>query len=161
MVSEQRHLALQLSGQRGVVAVEDPAELPLQQAHVVRLETHPPNRERRGEVTRHDLAKNAPRMRPDRMIIGEVRAGEAFDMLQAMNTGHDNSPRDALTRIEQMIRMSGIYIPPRAARAQIASAINVVVQVARLDRRLGRLAVSAGRQVRRGEVIGHVGSTGC
>jgi pilus assembly protein CpaF len=123
-----------------VVTIEDSAELQLQQEHVVRLETRPSNLEGKGEVSQRDLVKNALRMRPDRIIIGEVRSGEAFDMLQAMNTGHDgsmttvhaNTPRDALSRIEQMIGMSGIEISPRAARSQIASAINVVVQVARM-----------------------------
>ena len=123
-----------------IVTIEDSAELQLQQEHVARLETRPPNIEGRGEVTQRELVKNALRMRPDRIIVGEVRAGEAFDMLQAMNTGHDgsmttvhaNTPRDALSRIEQMIGMSGIEISPRSARAQIASAINAVVQVGRL-----------------------------
>jgi pilus assembly protein CpaF len=123
-----------------IVTIEDSAELQLQQEHVVRLETRQPNIEGKGEVTQRDLVKNALRMRPDRIIVGEVRAGEAFDMLQAMNTGHDgsmttvhaNTPRDALGRIEQMIGMSGIDISPRSARAQVASAINVVIQVARL-----------------------------
>ncbi|MXP14767.1 ATP-binding cassette domain-containing protein [Altererythrobacter confluentis] len=123
-----------------IVTIEDSAELQLQQEHIARLETRPANIEGRGEVSQRDLVKNALRMRPDRIIIGEVRAGEAFDMLQAMNTGHDgsmttvhaNTPRDALSRIEQMIGMSGIEISPASARAQIASAIEVVVQVARL-----------------------------
>ena len=123
-----------------IVTIEDSAELQLQQEHVARLETRPANIEGRGEVNQRDLVKNALRMRPDRIIIGEVRAGEAFDMLQAMNTGHDgsmttvhaNTPRDALSRVEQMIGMSGIEISPTSARAQIASAIDVVVQVARL-----------------------------
>ncbi|HET7708019.1 MAG TPA: CpaF family protein [Sphingomicrobium sp.] len=123
-----------------IVTIEDSAELQLQQDHVVRLETRPPNIEGRGEITQRDLVKNALRMRPDRIILGEVRSGEAFDMLQAMNTGHDgsmttvhaNTPRDALSRVEQMIGMSGIDVPPRSARAQIASAINVVIQVGRL-----------------------------
>ena len=123
-----------------IVTIEDSAELQLQQEHVARLETRPANIEGRGEVNQRDLVKNALRMRPDRIIIGEVRAGEAFDMLQAMNTGHDgsmttvhaNTPRDALSRVEQMIGMSGIEISPSSARAQIASAIDVVVQVARL-----------------------------
>ena len=123
-----------------IVTIEDSAELQLQQEHVVRLETRPANIEGKGEITQRDLVKNALRMRPDRIIVGEVRAGEAFDMLQAMNTGHDgsmttvhaNTPRDALSRVEQMIGMSGIDIPPRSARAQIASAIHVVIQVARL-----------------------------
>ena len=122
-----------------IVTIEDSAELQLQQEHVVRLETRPPNVEGKGEVAQRDLVKNALRMRPDRIILGEVRAGEAFDMLQAMNTGHDgsmttvhaNSPRDALSRVEQMIGMCGVDISPRSARAQIASAINIVVQIAR------------------------------
>ena len=124
-----------------IVTIEDSAELQLQQEHTARLETRPPNIEGKGEVTQRDLVKNALRMRPDRIIVGEVRAGEAFDMLQAMNTGHDgsmttvhaNTPRDALTRVEQMIGMSGIDISPRSARAQIASAIQIVVQVGRLS----------------------------
>jgi len=123
-----------------IVTIEDSAELQLQQEHVVRLETRPPNIEGRGEVTQRNLVKNALRMRPDRIIVGEVRAGEAFDMLQAMNTGHDgsmttvhaNSPRDALSRVEQMIGMSGVEISPRSARSQIASAMNIVVQIERL-----------------------------
>lgn len=122
-----------------VVTIEDAAELQLQQRHVARLETRPPNIEGRGEVTQRNLVKNALRMRPDRIIVGEVRAGEAFDMLQAMNTGHDgsittvhaNTPRDALTRIEQMIGMAGIDLPARSMRGQIASAINVVIQIKR------------------------------
>nr|WP_227819660.1 CpaF family protein [Aurantiacibacter atlanticus] len=124
-----------------IVTIEDSAELQLQQDHVARLETRPPNIEGRGEVTQRDLVKNALRMRPDRIIVGEVRAGEAFDMLQAMNTGHDgsmttvhaNTARDALSRLEQMIGMSGIDITPKASRSQIASAINVVLQVGRLS----------------------------
>ncbi|NTZ41950.1 CpaF family protein [Altererythrobacter sp. SALINAS58] len=124
-----------------IVTIEDSAELQLQQEHVARLETRPSNIEGKGEVTQRDLVKNALRMRPDRIIIGEVRAGEAFDMLQAMNTGHDgsmttvhaNTPRDALSRIEQMIGMSGIEITAKSSRAQIASAINVVLQVGRLS----------------------------
>lgn len=123
-----------------IVTIEDSAELQLQQRHVVRLETRPPNIEGKGEVTQRDLVKNALRMRPDRIIVGEVRAGEAFDMLQAMNTGHEgsmttvhaNSPRDALARVEQMIGMSGIDVSPRSARSQIASAIHIVIQIARL-----------------------------
>jgi len=134
-----------------IVTIEDSAELQLQQEHVARLETRPANIEGKGEVTQRDLVKNALRMRPDRIIVGEVRAGEAFDMLQAMNTGHDgsmttvhaNTPRDSLSRVEQMIGMSGIDITPRSARAQIASAINVVVQVGRLsDGRRRVLSVS-------------------
>jgi pilus assembly protein CpaF len=124
-----------------IVTIEDSAELQLQQPHVARLETRPANIEGKGEILQRDLVKNSLRMRPDRIIVGEVRAGEAFDMLQAMNTGHDgsmttvhaNTPRDALSRVEQMIGMSGIDVPPRSARAQIASAIHVVVQIARLS----------------------------
>ncbi|HET9811001.1 MAG TPA: CpaF family protein [Sphingomicrobium sp.] len=124
-----------------IVTIEDSAELQLQQRHVVRLETRPANIEGRGEIAQRDLVKNSLRMRPDRIIVGEVRAGEAFDMLQAMNTGHEgsmttvhaNTARDALSRVEQMIGMSGIDIPARAARSQIASAIHVVVQVQRLS----------------------------
>ena len=124
-----------------IVTIEDSAELQLQQAHVARLETRPPNIEGKGEIAQRDLVKNALRMRPDRIIVGEVRAGEAFDMLQAMNTGHDgsmttvhaNNARDSLSRIEQMVGMSGIDIPMRSIRAQISSAIHIVVQVARLS----------------------------
>jgi pilus assembly protein CpaF len=130
-----------VDGRERIVTIEDSAELQLQQEHVVRLETRPPNIEGRGEIGQRELVKNALRMRPDRIIVGEVRAGEAFDMLQAMNTGHDgsmttvhaNSPRDALSRVEQMIGMSGIDIPARSSRSQIASAINVVIQVGRLS----------------------------
>jgi pilus assembly protein CpaF len=124
-----------------IVTIEDSAELQLQQTHVARLETRPANIEGKGEIIQRDLVKNSLRMRPDRIIVGEVRAGEAFDMLQAMNTGHDgsmttvhaNSARDALSRVEQMIGMSGIDIPARSARAQISSAIHAVVQIARLS----------------------------
>jgi pilus assembly protein CpaF len=123
-----------------VVTIEDAAELQLQQPHVVRLETRPPNIEGRGEVTQRDLVKNCLRMRPDRIIIGEVRAGEALDMLQAMNTGHEgsmttvhaNTTRDALARLEVMIAMAGYDIPMRALRHQISSALQIVVQAARL-----------------------------
>ena len=129
-----------IDGRERIVTIEDSAELQLQQEHVVRLETRPPNIEGKGEILQRDLVKNALRMRPDRIIVGEVRAGEAFDMLQAMNTGHDgsmttvhaNTARDALSRVEQMIGMSGVDIPARSARAQIASAVNVVIQVGRL-----------------------------
>ena len=124
-----------------IVTIEDSAELQLQQPHVVRLETRPPNIEGRGEVTQRDLVRNALRMRPDRIVIGEVRGGEAIDMLQAMNTGHDgslttvhaNTPRDALTRLETMIQMTGMRLSDRAMRQQIASAINLVIQGARLS----------------------------
>jgi pilus assembly protein CpaF len=144
-----------------IVTIEDSAELQLQQKHIVRLETRPPNIEGKGEITQRDLVKNSLRMRPDRIIVGEVRAGEAFDMLQAMNTGHDgsmttvhaNSPRDALSRIEQMIGMSGIEISPRSARAQVASAMHVVIQVTRLAdgrRKLTSIAELTGME---GDVI--------
>jgi pilus assembly protein CpaF len=144
-----------------IVTIEDSAELQLQQVHVARLETRPANIEGKGEIIQRDLVKNSLRMRPDRIIVGEVRAGEAFDMLQAMNTGHDgsmttvhaNSPRDALSRVEQMIGMSGIDIPARSARAQISSAIHVVVQVARLSdgrRKLVSLSELSGME---GDVI--------
>src|SRR5690606_24077305 len=119
-----------------IVTIEDSAELQLQQPHVGRLETRPANIEGKGEISQRDLVKNSLRMRPDRIIVGEVRAGEAFDMLQAMNTGHDgsmttvhaNTPRDALSRLEQMIGMAGFDIPTRSVRGQIASALHVVVQ---------------------------------
>ncbi len=144
-----------------VVTIEDSAELQLQQSHVVRLETRPPNIEGRGEVNQRDLVKNALRMRPDRVILGEIRSGEAFDMLQAMNTGHDgsmttlhaNTPRDALSRLEQMIGMSGIDISPKSARAQIASAVQVVLQLERLQdgsRRVTSVAEITGME---GEII--------
>ena len=144
-----------------IVTIEDSAELQLQQEHVARLETRPPNIEGKGEITQRHLVKNALRMRPDRIIVGEVRAGEAFDMLQAMNTGHEgsmttvhaNSPRDSLSRVEQMIGMSGIDIPARSARGQIASAIHVVVQVTRLSdgrRRLTSVSELTGME---GDVI--------
>ena len=124
-----------------IVTIEDSAELQLQQPHVVRLETRPPNIEGRGEVTQRDLVRNALRMRPDRIVIGEVRGGEAIDMLQAMNTGHDgslttvhaNTPRDALARLETMIQMTGMRLSDRAMRQQVASALNLVVQVARMS----------------------------
>jgi pilus assembly protein CpaF len=123
-----------------IVTIEDSAELQMQQPHVVRLETRPPNIEGRGEVTQRDLVRNTLRMRPDRIVIGEVRGGEAIDMLQAMNTGHDgslttihaNSTRDALGRLETMVQMTGMRLSERAMRQQIASAVNLVIQVARL-----------------------------
>ncbi len=124
-----------------IVTIEDSAELQLQEEHVVRLETRPPNIEGKGEVTQRDLLKNSLRMRPNRIVIGEVRGAEALDMLQAMNTGHEgslstihaNSPRDALTRLEVMCLMSGMEIPVQAIRYYISSAINLIVQVARLS----------------------------
>ncbi len=124
-----------------IITIEDSAELQLQQEHVVRLETRPPNLEGMGEITQRDLVRNALRMRPERIILGEVRQSEALDMLQAMNTGHDgslatihaNSPRDALTRLETMVSMAGLNIPDRAIRHQVSSALNAVVQLARLS----------------------------
>jgi pilus assembly protein CpaF len=127
------------SGER-IVTIEDAAELQLQQPHVVRLETRPPNIEGKGEITMRDLVKNSLRMRPDRIILGEIRSSEAIDMLQAMNTGHDgslstihaNSPREALTRLENMVSMGGFNLAERALRTQIDNAIDLVVQIARM-----------------------------
>ena len=124
-----------------IVTIEDAAELQLRQDHVVRLETRPPNIEGQGAVRQRQLLINSLRMRPDRIIVGEVRGEEAFDMLQAMNTGHEgslttvhaNSPRDALSRVENMVSMANLNIPDRAVRQQIASALNVVIQVSRLS----------------------------
>ena len=124
-----------------VVTIEDSAELQLKMDNLVRLETRPPNLEGKGEITQRDLVKNSLRMRPDRIIIGEVRGEEAFDMLQAMNTGHDgslttthaNTPRDALARIENMVTMTGFDLPVKAIRSQIASAIHVVLQLERME----------------------------
>lgn len=123
-----------------IVTIEDAAELQMQQPHVVRLETRPPNIEGKGEVTQRSLVKNALRMRPDRIILGEVRGAEAVDMLQAMNTGHEgslatihaNTPRDAISRLENMVGMAGLNLPLKAARQQISSAITALVQIGRL-----------------------------
>jgi pilus assembly protein CpaF len=144
-----------------IVTIEDSAELQLQQPHVVRLETRPPNIEGKGEVPQRELLRNSLRMRPDRIVVGEVRGAEALDMLQAMNTGHDgslttvhaNSPRDAIGRIETMVSMTGISFPIRALRAQIASAVNIVIQVQRGDdgrRRLVSIQEISGME---GEII--------
>jgi pilus assembly protein CpaF len=124
-----------------IVTIEDAAELQLQQPHVVRLETRPPNIEGKGEVSQRALVRNSLRMRPDRVVLGEVRGAEVLDMLQAMNTGHEgsmatvhaNSPRDALTRLENMATYGGAAIPQDAMRQQISSAINAVIQIARLN----------------------------
>jgi pilus assembly protein CpaF len=124
-----------------IVTIEDSAELLLKQDHVVRLETRPANLEGNGQISQRELVINSLRMRPDRIVVGEVRGGEALDMLQAMNTGHDgslttvhaNTPRDALSRIETMVAMSGVDIPQRAVRNQLASAIDVVIQLERLS----------------------------
>ncbi len=143
-----------------IVTVEDAAELILQQEHVLRLETRPPNLEGRGEITIRDLVRNSLRMRPDRIIVGEVRGAEVVDMLQAMNTGHDgslatihaNTPRDALSRLETMVLMSGVEIPAKAIRQQVSSAIDVIVQVSRLsDGRRKIISVS--------EIVGMEGDT--
>ena len=123
-----------------IVTIEDAAELQLQQPHVIRLETRPANLEGTGEITMRDLVKNALRMRPDRIILGEVRGSEALDMLQAMNTGHEgsmgtihaNSPRESLTRLENMIAMAGINLSPKAVRTQVSDALDMIVQVARM-----------------------------
>ncbi|MPZ11500.1 MAG: CpaF family protein [Kiloniellaceae bacterium] len=130
-----------IDGRERILTIEDAAELQLQQVHVARLETRPANIEGKGEVTQRELVKNALRMRPDRIIVGEVRGGEAFDMLQAMNTGHEgsmttvhaNTCRDALSRLEQMIGMTGFELPTRSMRAQIASALHVVIQLERMS----------------------------
>jgi pilus assembly protein CpaF len=129
-----------IAGHERVVTIEDAAELTLRQRHVVRLETRPPNIEGKGAVRQRQLVINALRMRPDRIIVGEVRGEEALDMLQAMNTGHDgslttihaNSPRDALYRLDTMIAMANLNIPDKAVRQQVASAVNIVIQVTRL-----------------------------
>ena len=130
-----------ISNLERIVTIEDAAELMMRQRHVVRLETRPPNIEGKGAVRQRDLVVNALRMRPDRIIVGEVRSDEALDMLQAMNTGHDgglttihaNSPRDALYRLDTMVAMANLNLPERAVRQQIASAVNLVIQVTRLS----------------------------
>jgi pilus assembly protein CpaF len=124
-----------------IVTIEDTAELQLQQRHVARMETRPANIEGRGEITQRDLVKNALRMRPERIVLGECRGGEALDMLQAMNTGHDgslttlhaNTPRDAIRRMETMVMMAGYDLPQKAIREQIASAVHVIIQASRLN----------------------------
>ncbi len=144
-------LSAMIPGDERIITIEDAAELQLQQRHVVRLESRPPNIEGRGEVRARDLLRNALRMRPDRIIVGEVRGGEALDMLQAMNTGHDgglstlhaNSPRDALARLETMVLMAGIELPVRAIREQVASALELIVQVTRMRDGSRRVTASA------------------
>ncbi|EKV28663.1 Type II/IV secretion system ATP hydrolase TadA/VirB11/CpaF, TadA subfamily [Caenispirillum salinarum AK4] len=144
-----------------IVTIEDAAELQLQQPHVARMETRPPNIEGKGEIAQRELLKNALRMRPDRIIVGECRGGEAFDMLQAMNTGHDgsmttvhaNTCRDAISRIEQMVGMAGFDLPLRTIRQQVASAIDVIVQVERMSdgkRRMVSLSEVVGME---GEIV--------
>ncbi|HEY5106004.1 MAG TPA: CpaF family protein [Caulobacteraceae bacterium] len=134
-------LSSAISVKERLITIEDAAELQLQQPHVVRLETRPPNIEGKGEIRQRELVKNALRMRPDRVILGEVRGEEAFDMLQAMNTGHEgsmatihaNTPRDAITRLEQMVAMSGMALTPESIRGQIGSAVQLIIQVMRLS----------------------------
>jgi len=171
-----------------IVTIEDSAELQLQQEHVVRMETRPPNIEGHGEVTLRDLVRNSLRMRPDRIVVGEVRGGEALDMMQAMNTGHDgslttvhaNSPRDALSRLETLMSMAGMDIPDKALRQQVASAVHIIIQLVRLSdgsRRLVSFQEITGMEGdtvtlqeifkftqtgvdERGKVMGHFGPTG-
>ncbi len=171
-----------------IVTIEDSAELQLQQEHVVRLETRPPNIEGHGEVTLRDLVRNSLRMRPDRIVVGEVRGGEAMDMMQAMNTGHDgslttvhaNSPRDALSRLETLMSMAGMDIPEKALKQQVASAVHIIIQLVRLSdgsRRLTSFQEVTGMEGdtitmqeifkftqtgidERGKVLGHFGPTG-
>ncbi|HEX5379052.1 MAG TPA: CpaF family protein, partial [Phenylobacterium sp.] len=134
-------LSAAISHKERLITIEDAAELQMQQPHIVRMETRPPNIEGKGEIRQRELVKNALRMRPDRVILGEVRGEEAFDMLQAMNTGHEgsmatihaNTPRDAITRLEQMVAMSGMNISPDAVRGQIASAVGLIIQIMRLS----------------------------
>jgi pilus assembly protein CpaF len=144
-----------------IVTIEDAAELQLQQPHVVRLETRPANLEGHGEITMRDLVRNALRMRPDRIIVGETRGGEALDMLQAMNTGHDgsmstvhaNRPREALMRLENLVGMASANLSPRAIRQQIASAVDMIIQVSRMrdgSRRITYISEITGME---GEVI--------
>ena len=144
-----------------IVTIEDAAELQLQQPHVIRLETRPPSLEGTGQVTQRDLVWNALRMRPDRIIVGEVRGAEAFDMLQAMNTGHDgsistvhaNSARDALTRVENMVQMGHVNLPSRSIRSQIVGALDMIVQVERMrdgQRRIMQITEVVGME---GDVI--------
>jgi pilus assembly protein CpaF len=148
------------SGER-IVTIEDAAELQLQQPHVVRLETRPANLEGNGEITMRALVKNALRMRPDRIICGEVRGEEALDMLQAMNTGHDgsmctlhaNSPREAITRLENMVGMASAALSPKAIRTQIAGAVHLILQISRMRdgvRRVTQMTEIVGME---GEVV--------
>jgi pilus assembly protein CpaF len=171
-----------------IVTIEDPTELKLQQGHVVSLEARPPSLEGKGEVTQRDLVRNSLRMRPDRIIVGEVRGPEAFDMMQAMNTGHEgslstvhaNSPRDCLSRVENMVLMAGLELPVRAIREQMASAIHMVIQISRLSdgsRRITHASEVSGLEGQivtmqdlfrfeqegidvEGQVVGHFRSTG-
>jgi pilus assembly protein CpaF len=144
-----------------IITIEDAAEIQLSQEHVIRLETRPPNVEGKGTVTIRDLVRNSLRMRPDRIVVGEVRSGEALDMLQAMNTGHDgslttghaNSPRDMLARLETMVLMAGMELPIKAIREQIASAVDIIVHQSRLkdgSRRITHITEVVGME---GDVI--------
>ncbi|NMM20011.1 MAG: CpaF family protein [Rhodoferax sp.] len=181
-------LSSAIPGNERIVTIEDAAELQLQQPHVVRLETRPPNIEGKGEINQRALVRNSLRMRPDRIIVGEVRGVEVVDMLQAMNTGHEgsmatvhaNTPRDALTRLENMAGMGGMTIPPKAMRQQISSAIMAIIQIARLTdgrRKLVSLQEVVGMEgdiitmqeiyaftqtgiAADGTVLGHFGATG-
>ncbi|HEV2530418.1 CpaF family protein [Phenylobacterium sp.] len=154
-------LSQMISADERVVTIEDAAELQLQQPHVVRLETRPANLEGRGEIAMRDLVKNALRMRPDRIILGEVRGPEAMDMLQAMNTGHDgslgtihaNRPRETLTRLENMIGMAGVNLPSKAVRTQIAAAVQLIVQISRMRDGLRRITSITEVVGMEGEVI--------
>ena len=140
-----------------IISIEDPIEMKMQQTHVIAMEARPPNIEGKNEVTQRDLVRNALRMRPDRIIIGEVRGSEAFDMLQAMNTGHEgslttvhaNSPRDGIIRIENMVMMAGFDLPVRAIREQIAAALHIIIQIARFSdgkRRITHITELTGRE---------------
>ena len=153
-------LAEAIPDRERIVTIEDSAELIMDQEHVVRMETRPPNIEGRGLITARDLVINALRMRPDRIIVGEVRGGEALDMLQAMNTGHDggmttvhaNSPRDAFARLETMVLMAGLELPSRAIREQIVSALHLIVHVRRYEDGMRRVESVA-------EIVGMEGLT--
>ncbi|MUK03387.1 CpaF family protein [Vibrio cholerae] len=144
-----------------IVTIEDAVELQIQQEHVVRLESRPPNTEGKGEVTIRDLLRNSLRMRPDRIVVGEVRGGESLDMLQAMNTGHDgslstvhsNSPRDAVARLETLVLMAGMDLPLRAIREQIASAVHLIIQISRLRDGTRRITHVTEVQGMEGEVV--------
>ena len=154
-------LSANIPGNERIITIEDSAELQLQQEHVVRLETRPPNIEGTGQVTQRDLVRNSLRMRPDRIVIGEVRGSEAFDMLQAMNTGHEgslttihaNTPRDSLTRLESMILMTGANLPEKAMRFMVSSALDLIIQISRMtdgSRRITSISEVVGME---GEVI--------
>jgi pilus assembly protein CpaF len=154
-------LSSYLPSNERIVTIEDAVELQIQQEHVVRLESRPPNTEGKGEVTIRELLRNSLRMRPDRIVVGEVRGGEALDMLQAMNTGHDgslstvhsNSPRDAIARLETLVLMAGMDLPLRAIREQIASAVNLIVQISRLRDGTRRITHVTEVQGMEGEIV--------